>query len=332
MIIWGDETVSRLALRVVQAAHGGRMKIPAHALEVIDFSLGNPEFFEQMTRKSALQEACSGILTPSERKVQRPEDVDEFARLCGYPVVLKRDFAAGGEGVAISNGPGDTRAHFARLNALRSDIRVDYISPGSPLDLDENPAFVAQRFVRGNPVNYSLVALRGNILAGFGAFVLQESAANSISSVIRLTGHEAMAEVARTLIGRLGYTGFAGLDFIIEEGTGDLYFLELNPRPTPQSHLGAAIGMNLCTALYVGLNDGVPERVMPSQSALDVALFPQEWWRDPESRWFKSPYHDFPWDDPELIQRYGHSVPITESLSSTHTSEHRAQRPAPSRL
>jgi hypothetical protein len=33
-----------------------------------------------------------------------------------------------------------------------------------------------------------------------------------------------------------------------------------------------------------------------------IALFPQEWSRDPVSPWLQSAYHAVPWDDPDFLK------------------------------
>ena len=33
-----------------------------------------------------------------------------------------------------------------------------------------------------------------------------------------------------------------------------------------------------------------------------IALFPQEWLRDPASTFLTSAYHDVPWEEPELLR------------------------------
>jgi hypothetical protein len=33
-----------------------------------------------------------------------------------------------------------------------------------------------------------------------------------------------------------------------------------------------------------------------------VAFFPEEWWRDPDSPFLHSTYHDVPWNDPPLLR------------------------------
>jgi len=35
-----------------------------------------------------------------------------------------------------------------------------------------------------------------------------------------------------------------------------------------------------------------------------VALFPNEWLRDPHSRYLTHGHHDVPWDDPALLKAY----------------------------
>jgi hypothetical protein len=46
-----------------------------------------------------------------------------------------------------------------------------------------------------------------------------------------------------------------------------------------------------------------PVREMPSVTEKDtIALFPQEWHRNPQSEFLRSAYHDVPWDQPALLR------------------------------
>ena len=54
----------------------------------------------------------------------------------------------------------------------------------------------------------------------------------------------ALEEAARRLVARLGFTGYCGLDFVLEAGTDKPYFLEFNPRATQIVHLGALFGVD----------------------------------------------------------------------------------------
>jgi hypothetical protein len=111
----------------------------------------------------------------------------------------------------------------------------------------------------------------------------------------------------------LGLSGFAGIDFILEKGSGRAVLLELNPRVTPTSHLGLRFGTDLCAALRAELAGG---RVGESQSSSRatvaeelVALFPSELMRDVSSEYLGSAYHDIPADEPELIAAWRCSLP-----------------------
>lgn len=57
-------------------------------------------------------------------------------------------------------------------------------------------------------------------------------------------------------------------------------------------------------ALFAGLSgqDWEPQTIIEKEQL--VALFPQEWRRDPSSENLHKIYHDVPWDDPELIRAY----------------------------
>jgi hypothetical protein len=40
--------------------------------------------------------------------------------------------------------------------------------------------------------------------------------------------------------------------------------------------------------------------------ARQIALFPQEWRRAPDSPWLNNAFHDVPWDDPAVLQALIH--------------------------
>jgi hypothetical protein len=45
-----------------------------------------------------------------------------------------------------------------------------------------------------------------------------------------------------------------------------------------------------------------------------VALFPQEWMRDPASPYLTNAFHDVPWDDPALIRAWMESQQARPAL------------------
>ena len=86
------------------------------------------------------------------------------------------------------------------------------------------------------------------------------------------------------------------------------YFLEFNPRATQIVHLGALFGVDLCGALSCVLN-GVPVPKPKHLSALSVALFPQDWRRDPSGRDRPADVLDIPMRDPKLFRALSSFLP-----------------------
>jgi hypothetical protein len=128
------------------------------------------------------------------------------------------------------------------------------------------------------------------------------------SCIVTAIEAPALEEATRRLVARLGFTGYCGLDFILEEGTDKPYFLEFNPRATQIVHLGALFGVDLYGALSCVLN-GVPVPKAKRLSALSVALFPQDWRRDPSGRDRPADVLDIPMRDPKLFMALSSFLP-----------------------
>jgi hypothetical protein len=54
--------------------------------------------------------------------------------------------------------------------------------------------------------------------------------------------------------------------------------------------------------LYAALSGQVLQSAQAVTENDTIALFPQEWMRDPESSFLRSAYHDIPWEEPEFIR------------------------------
>ncbi|MFZ0940193.1 MAG: hypothetical protein WAN63_12230, partial [Candidatus Sulfotelmatobacter sp.] len=84
--------------------------------------------------------------------------------------------------------------------------------------------------------------------------------------------------------------------------SGNAHLIEINPRATQVGHLRLGPGRDLPAALSSVLS-GDPLRAAPEVTEKDtIALFPQEWLRDPASTFLTSAYHDVPWEEPELLR------------------------------
>ena len=119
---------------------------------------------------------------------------------------------------------------------------------------------------------------------------------------MRLIDNADMSAAAEKMVRRLNLSGVHGFDFMLEEQTGNAYLIEMNPRATQVGHLALGSGRDIPAALYAALS-GKDVQPAPKVTENDtIALFPQEWIRDPESPFLRSAYHDIPWEEPELIR------------------------------
>ena len=57
-----------------------------------------------------------------------------------------------------------------------------------------------------------------------------------------------------------------------------------------------------------------------------IALFPQEWQRDPASPLIRSAYHDVPWDAPALVRAYINQRPGLRVLTHQFWRERRQRK------
>ena len=120
------------------------------------------------------------------------------------------------------------------------------------------------------------------------------------AAVLRLIEHPEMSFAAEKMVRRLNLSGFYGFDFMLEAQTENAYLIEINPRTTQVGHLALGPGRDLPAALYAALS-GESSRDAKGHRKDTIALFPQEWMRDPASEFLQSAYHDVPWEEPELV-------------------------------
>jgi hypothetical protein len=110
-----------------------------------------------------------------------------------------------------------------------------------------------------------------------------------------------MERAARLLVRRLGLSGFCGLDFVIEETTGNAFLIEVNPRTAQLGRLRAD-GVTLAGVLSDRLRGITPTKAAVSARSPEiVALFPQAWLSPSAEPLLHSSYHDIPWEEPALV-------------------------------
>jgi biotin carboxylase len=223
------------------------------------------------------------------------DDAVAFANERGYPVVLKTENGAAGVNVSVCKDESEIRAAYEKLTVPLSH------PPPPPKQV------VVETFVDGPQLSYVFVARGGRVLTGLTRMKVKAYPdPHGPSSVVRVVDVPRMAEYAARFAERVQYNGFASLQCLLDPATKTPQFLEFNCRPVPMHHLGEeAVGIDWCKAWFTAL-EGQPAPTFAGPILKrQVALYPQEWIRDPQSKYLTTnALHDVPWDDPGLLKAY----------------------------
>ena len=94
------------------------------------------------------------------------------------------------------------------------------------------------------------------------------------------------------------------MEYIADGESDTACVIEINRRLVGGSHRGAPMRVDHWAALRSTLTGSA----IRTRTDLDLGEehvcvnFPQEWLRDPESRWLREYPVDIPWDEPKLIK------------------------------
>jgi len=230
--------------------------------ELIERSLGNPAGFPTVSSRFELLKIAQleGILVPRTASVENNAEFTGWSGGSAAPWVIKADGTWGGQGVRIARSMAAAErsveeftkgAGFLSLfKALLLNRNWDWVlaewrHSGRPV--------VAQSFIHGRPANCAVVCWEGNVLASVAVEVIQSRGATGPATLVQLVPGREMIAAASKLARRLGISGFFGLDFMIEEGTGAVYLIEMNPRCTPPCALPLKEGHDLVKAFCARL-------------------------------------------------------------------------------
>jgi len=145
---------------------------------------------------------------------------------------------------------------------------------------------------------------RGELLAVVSVIVVAADGPTGAALVIRLIEDERLRRAAKLIAARLKLSGFYGLDFVIEAGTGVPYLIEMNPRCTQIGHIEfpgtGSIAGALCAVLRRDPS-AIAETSLPLRDR--VALFPQAQAAGAACRaLIEASFHDVPHDEPRLVR------------------------------
>jgi biotin carboxylase len=250
--------------------------------------------------------------------------------------VLKANGTSGGEGVRVVHTPEEAERAFRALQApplFPRAVKRALVAHDKtlllPSLLRRRSVVNAQEFVAGREATSAVACWKGSILASLHFEVIHKRDSAGPSSVLRMIQNAEMAAAAEAMVRRLNLSGLHGFDFMVESGTEKAHLIEINPRATQVGHLRLGPGRDLPAALFAALS-GQPVQSAPRATENDtIALFPQEWMRDPGSAYLRTAYHDVPWEEPELLRA---CVRIRRPKSAVNPQTSRVQTLAAVRL
>jgi glutathione synthase/RimK-type ligase-like ATP-grasp enzyme len=310
LVAAGDDLATwflhRLYAREKQNGQSG-----AAVCALLERSLGDPQSFPILRERGAFMEMAraEGLRVPSTQVVENHKELRDCLTRMGLPAVLKADGTSGGDGVRIVRTLAEAECAFVELQAPPMFARA---AKRALIDHDTTlvwPSLMRQRnvvnvqsFIAGREATSTIVCSKGAVLAALHFEVVNKASSAGHATVVCLVENAEMAEAAEVAVRRLGLSGFYGFDFMLEAGTQHAYMIEINPRVTQVGHLTLGAGRDLPAALYAELSGKAVQPTTKVTEKDTIALFPQEWIRDPQSAFLQTAYHDVPWDRPELVQ------------------------------
>lgn len=278
------------------------------ARDLVRRSLGRPDVYAGLFARGAFIDAAraSGIAAPETIALPHESALDAALARSGFPAVLKADGSWGGDGVAIVRNAEAAHAAFRRLAAAPSRLR-SLVRAARRRDVHflremvrpREMAISVQRFIAGTPATSAFACWEGRVLAAVHMDVLETLGPTGPASVMRRVACRKMDEAAVRIAERFGLSGLHGLDFV-RDAAGEPHLIEINPRATQAAGLALGPGHDLAAAL-AGCIAPAPARPEVTKNTV-IALFPQEWRRNPASPWLESAYLDAPWDDPAVLR------------------------------
>lgn len=277
---------------------------------LIERSLGVPESFATVYARAAFMELAgeSGIRVPKTEVIENLSALKNWVGRMGLPTVLKANGTSGGDGIRVVRTLEEAERAFRALEAppvLPRAVKRAVVDHDKTLLLPwlirQRSVVNTQEFVSGREATSAVACWQGSVLASLHFEVVHKRDSAGPSSVVRLIENAEMSAATEEMVARLNLSGLHGFDFMLEAHTGNAYLIEINPRATQVGHLTLGRGRDLPAALYAAVSE---QALQPAPRVTEndtIALFPQEWIRDPKSPFLRSAYHDVPWDEPKLL-------------------------------
>jgi hypothetical protein len=287
--------------------------------ELVVRSLGDSKNFEIVrSRVSLLSQAQSlEIRIPRTVPLRSLQEATIHAKSWSYPALIKRDGTFGGRGVAVVRTPSELldAYHKFRQNASvyakvkRRLVDDDVLAFSSSNALPQQEISL-QEFVAGTPANAMYSCWQGELLASLQVRTVCAQHATGAALIVERINDPRVEEAGKKLAKSLSLSGFFGLDFILENGSGQPYLLEMNPRATQLGHIPFerpnGNGANLAEALWRAWTEKRSPQPnvfsTPVELSKRIAFYPQALALGENNSLVTSAWLDRPDKEPDLVQ------------------------------
>jgi hypothetical protein len=276
---------------------------------LIERSLGSPQAYPIVSARYELLSIAreEGLRVPDTNRIKTVDDLKFWHATQALPWVLKADGTFGGRGVKIVHTAEQAQQSFLEMTRMFGAGRAikRLCVNRDPFWLRpwwnrSKPGVIVQSHIQGRPANCAVACWEGRVLAGIGVEVVSAEGQTGPASIVRVVDNPEMMRCAERIARRLGVSGFFGLDFMIEEGSGATYLIEMNPRCTPLCHLQLGKGRDMIGALWAQLTGQLFRETSPVTQNDLIAYFPQAW--NCKSEFLQSSFHDVPHGEPDLVK------------------------------
>jgi len=225
----GPDTADRR--RAVHPGYGFLAENAEFAQAVIDAGLiwigPRPEVIELMGSKinaRAVAERAGVPLIPGYAESQDDADLAAAADRIGYPVLVKASAGGGGKGIRIAHSAAD-------FNAALSEARAE-----SARSFGDDQVIVERYIQRPRHVEVQIIGDKHGNVRHLGTRecsvqrryqkVFEEAPAPNLPDATREGLHEAAVKLASAV----SYDSAGTVEFVVDDETGDYFFLEMNTR------------------------------------------------------------------------------------------------------
>lgn len=277
---------------------------------LLERSLGAAAWYEVVASRGEFMKVAEElqVRAPRTREIASSKDLRDWFSVPGAAGVLKLDWTCGGKGVRVVRSLSEAERELAGMRrpqfvgtALGRWLLIHDALALWKWKSHRRQVVTMQEFIAGRPANAMMACRDGKVLALVMVEVLYAQSVTGTALVVRLVENDEMQVAAERIAERLQLSGFHGLDFVLEEGTGNAYLIELNPRCTQLGHLQVGRYGDLAGAFCGAFSGALEEEDLRSISQREIAFFPEAVLSNPKCPYLETAYLDVPWEEPRLV-------------------------------